>query len=480
MTAPDVMFKGIPRGPTRGYTAQVIQAARPRVVVIPCCGSFSLAVTAKTAGVLPQNIICGDVSLYSTALGKAIMGEDWRLEIRSDCPREDLAEALAPHLTDPVGKASAVLFAMRYLGYDRKKQTVYHMGMQRELIYGGEAYLEQLAAKVADLVSMLQGAQYQARDMWGILAEYMGREDVCLLVNPPRYDGGYERQFKGLDTVFDWDEPDYQMFKEADYARLMEMLGDQQALTLMYYATPGEDPAPLWGPPWVSVFADRPGRKRGISLNWIVANRDTLGRKSSRQRLHDVEAQFKLFDGEITDTTQIWAVVVRRAVGDYYHDLLIHRLAGSHAEHYIALLADGMFVSVVGLHTRAWRVGFTRRGEHVEDAPVSLVYAFSVPHEGYSRLHKLCLLSILSSWFWEDVLSESAIYSLTGWPTRVRNSMLTRHPENKTARGTGLKLIDREREPDGQYKLRYEGLVIERTREETLELWRRKFAASKR
>jgi len=41
-------------------------------VVIPCVGSFSLADTAVGAGVAAEDIVAGDISLYSTALGNAL------------------------------------------------------------------------------------------------------------------------------------------------------------------------------------------------------------------------------------------------------------------------------------------------------------------------------------------------------------------------------------------------------------------------
>jgi len=52
---------------------------------------------------------------------------------------------------------------------------------------------------------------------------------TLLLVNPPRYSGGYDRMFEGVDDVFDWDAPAAAQFVEQDYARLMEMLGGSAA-----------------------------------------------------------------------------------------------------------------------------------------------------------------------------------------------------------------------------------------------------------
>ena len=111
MSSPDILFKGIPRGYTRGYAALVIQETKPERVAIPCAGSFSLAHVAAAAGASPGCIACGDISLYSTALGNAIMGSDWRLDIK-----DERAEFVRPYLADgPVTKAAAVMLVIRVL-----------------------------------------------------------------------------------------------------------------------------------------------------------------------------------------------------------------------------------------------------------------------------------------------------------------------------------------------------------------------------
>src|SRR5512145_1607825 len=92
MANPDVLFRGIPRGPTRAYTSEAIAAARPDLIVIPCTGPFSLASVAAGAGMTPAAIACGDISIYSTALGHAIMGEDWRVSTRPEHPLAPLVE----------------------------------------------------------------------------------------------------------------------------------------------------------------------------------------------------------------------------------------------------------------------------------------------------------------------------------------------------------------------------------------------------
>jgi len=472
---PDILFRGIPRGPTRSYTARVISAVKPDLLIVPCTGSFSLAYVARLAGA--ANIVCGDISLYSTAIGNAIMGTDWRLDLKSD---DDYAALAKPYLTsDPITKAAAVLLVIRTLQYVRKNQKMYHEHRRRELIRNAPTYIDQLKTQIEAIADLLKGVIYKPQDMWVTMEEYCDREGVINLINPPRYSGGYDRMFRGVDNVFDWDQPQVQQFVEKDYARLMENLGVKPALSLMYYATDGEDPVSLekWGDPWRSVFADRPGKIGHSAINWIIANRDPVGIEANRAKINVGQAKYPLFKGGITPISQIHAIKVDKVTGDWYRDLFIHKLPGSVTEVYIGLFMDGMLMGIAGVHLADYRRGKTiKKGEKMLDQCASVTFAFTCPHDGYARLHKLTLMSIASSWFWDDVLRGDRTFELDGPPKHVKTTMLTPHAENKTARGI-MTLDTREKQKDGTYKLTYSAVITQRTREMTVGEWLKKFGS---
>jgi hypothetical protein len=469
MSAPDILFKGIPRGNTRGYTADTLMVLKPERVVIPCVGSFALAKVALDAGVKPENIIAGDISIYSTTIGNAIMEKDWKLKLKPFAA--ETYDWLNGYLTDPISKAASVLFMIRILQYVRKNQNTYLRDLQRELVFSRQTYIDQLREQLIQIRDMLKGLHYHAQDMWVTMEQYRSEKNTALLVNPPRYDGGYDRMFAGVDEVFEWQEPDYKMFREKDYAPLMDLLGSSDAYTAMYYATQGEDPAPQWGGEWRSVFADKPGNKRIAAINWIIANRQVIPSKMTCAGWDMGESKYPLFNKEIKPDTTLLAMTVEKTVGDYYRDLFIHKLPGSVTEKYVALFLDGYLFAVVGLHMADLRMGSKKKGTMQRG---SITFAFSVPQELYPRLHKLTLMSIVSSWFWDDVMGYEKGYDLFSRPKTIHTTMLTHHPENKTARGV-LKMVDRVPQKDGSYKLSYSSPLIKRTRKETLDQWQKQF-----
>jgi hypothetical protein len=292
------------------------------------------------------------------------------------------------------------------------------------------------------------------------------------------HNSGYDKMYQGVDEAFEWVQPNVRQFTEDQYAPLMRYLGQAEAPhALLYYATPvesGEDPAEEWGVPWKSVFAARPKTGKQAAINWIVANR--VPEKANERKLQrsDIEgnprAKFKLFrEGVITADSRLVVVPESREVASYYRDLFVHNLGHLNAERYKVLLLDGKLVATIGLHLQNLRAGGSMQGV------AKLRFAFSVDHPDYDRLHKLTLSSIISSWFWEDEISD-----IEPAPRAVQTTMLTPHPEVKTARGI-FKLKAREKDADtGWNKITYYADVVDRTPRQTLEVFLSRWAAKSR
>jgi len=142
----------------------------------------------------------------------------------------------------------------------------------------------------------------------------------------------------------------------------------------------------------------------------------------------------------------------------------------------MALLLDGYLLGIVGLHlSDMHRNAKIRKGDKVLDGAASVTFAFTNPHPTYDRLHKLTLMSLVSDWFWSDVLGAESWFTLNGGPKNVKTMMITRWPEVKSARGV-FKLDERVQQKDGTYKLAYSAPVQARPREALLKEWLSKFS----
>ena len=464
MASPDVLFKGISRRPSREYTRQALLRYQPKRVVTPCVGSFSLAAVAATV-IAPGKIWASDVTLYSLAIGSAVAGRDFRVELLDTAG--DVGEAIRPYLGgDVLTKAAAVLCGLRAVQFSGAKAKIHLLQKQRELLRRLDIYVPETKAHLQALAGQLSGLQYESRDLWEVLSEYKGDEQCSILLSPPRYTGGYTKMFEGIDTVFDWDNPSIAQFREEQHGELMEYLADAKAQVLMYYAGGHTDPSLEWGSPWNACFADKPSLSSNQALNWIVTNKPTGGNIAiNRWALASKPQRYKLFDGQVTAESHVRAMPTTRATADYYRDLFIHKINSAYSVTYALLMLDGAVWGVTGLLTKDYKRG---RNDHM-----IVVFAFTVPHS-HPRLHKLTLLTVVSSWFYDDVFGASDWYQSRGRPGTVHTLMKTPYPESKTARGI-LTLDWRNRLPDGSYELHYSTELQVRSQRETVKLWLQKW-----
>lgn len=470
MSLPDILFKGVPRRFTRGYTLEIIQKHKPEKVVIPCVGAFALATTATEGGIRPEQIEACDISLYTSVIGCYLAGKD--LPVR---PRQGW-DWLAPYMEDMEGRVAAVALAIRLLQYgygSPKKLPVFKRERIREILDRRDFYIEQLRGTARSMQARLGGIQFQPEDMWALLGRHVpdpttglpvADPKTLILCNPPRYTGGYDKMYAGVEDAFDWGQPNVRQFDETQYAPLVRFLAGGPHC-LIYYATPVAapvDPADEWGEPWTSVFAHRPKTGASAAINWIVSNKPERTKLQRADVEKPIKAKYKLFrEGRIDpENSRLEVKVESKEVASYYRDLFVHNLGHLNAERYKVLLLDGKLLATVGLHLQNLRAGGSMAGV------AKLRFAFTVDHPDYDKLHKLTLLSVVSAWFWAGELSD-----IEPAPRAVQTTMLTPHPEAKTARGI-FRLENRETDKEtGQYKLSYFAEVVDRTPQETLKIF---------
>jgi hypothetical protein len=463
MGAPDVLFKGIPNQFIRKYTRDQIARLRPGVVVIPCAGAFASAIAAIDAGMRPEQIVCGDIALYTSVIGKWLAGEDMPIEATGPFAW------LNAHMATPLDKMAAVVLAIRILQYDRP--ALHYQHRKRELTERAEVYLDQIKTTAERAMGRLKGIRYDARDLWETIEEFRGRDDALLLVDPPWYKKGYTNMFRGVDEVFRWNVPTVPEFDPADAPRLVQVLSASPATTLLYYGTPMKDatnPEVELGPPWRSVFVHRPALSSSSVASWVLSNRPE--RHEARFDRDDVEVasrpRYRIYDGkrEIRrDSVLTWRHE-KRDVVNYYRDLFVHKLPLSQTEDYRVLLLDGELIACIGFH-----VASIRTGGGVSQA--TLTFAFSPHSDRYAKLNKLVLMAAVSSWMWDGVMKD-----IEELPARIATAMWTPHPESKIARGV-MRMVAREwMEREKRYKLTYHADVVPRTAHETLNLWLERYA----
>lgn len=208
------MFIGAINSQVRAFLAQMSPALAGRACVVGCSGNFtSEAILTKYAK--PSAIFSNDVSLYSSLAGAFLTGKPFRLALRPEFESETW---LGKYLTDSKSALAALMVLMDMLPFERQ-DTIF----KRRMWAGYKLSFDQLHSATLtrlDKVS-IQVADYFAGDVF----EHFKANDqpgAVFMCYAPTYKGGYERIYKRLAQLFDWDEPSYPMLDEAARDNLVD------------------------------------------------------------------------------------------------------------------------------------------------------------------------------------------------------------------------------------------------------------------
>nr|BDD45305.1 hypothetical protein 25 [bacterium] len=181
-------------------------------VYLCCSGSFKIERALKAS--FPDiEIYSNDVSLYSTAIGKLLVGEEFDVTFTGDL--EFIEGKLAG--SDFLSKTAAILVSFEMARYG-KQNNPYAKGHFDYYVENFDTFLEKAKAKLETLLPKMQIAGYFAGD-WRKHVETAINNGCGVAAFPPFFKGDYENQFKFVDANIKWDAPTYDLYDP-------KMLGD--------------------------------------------------------------------------------------------------------------------------------------------------------------------------------------------------------------------------------------------------------------
>lgn len=448
------IFLGITPSPVRQFMLQQFKDARGHYdkIIIPCAGRFTIAEAAVSAGWLPTQIETSDVSLFSTLLGFACSGQNTdRLEILFS----DELLPLCAHAHNE-GMAAVTLFAMKLcqLRADRPFERM----VVNELNADPRRYIRELHLAIERLKDRLGGLAYEILDVRAHVARYRDDPAALLYINPPGFSKGYTKMFN-LGERITWRDPKIPEF-DAKTGRLELYRELMDAPPLVYFF---RSKAPEDGFEGKSVFAV----ERNKSRDFVLCNRPEEASKSVRRRtetrIHAAKIPQMPVGYEIRPDSKLQFVVSDIQTALYYRDLFAHKLSVTRAERYYLTVIDGYLMAVFGLFVSDIDRGV--RGRIYE------TFGFCAPIARYPRVNHLFMSALVC----ED--ARKFFTELHGGlldVTEFQTTCISTTPEQKSHRSTGLKLIEKEKMPDGRFKLVYGGGFKKLSFAETIQAWRRK------
>ncbi|USK77852.1 hypothetical protein LIT31_27030 (plasmid) [Peribacillus frigoritolerans] len=178
-------------------------------IYIGCSGNFTIERILKGRDFKLHG---NDVSLYTNAIGNYLAGNEMELSVK-----EESLKWLEPYMNNGIERIATLLLCTTMLdGYHRtepfftRKREAYHDQWER--------LHSETCGKVTKGLENMNVVEYWPGDVveWAVNSP----KDQAFISFPPTYKGGYERLYKAFNDVFDWQEPEYEMF-DSDRLKVM-------------------------------------------------------------------------------------------------------------------------------------------------------------------------------------------------------------------------------------------------------------------
>ena len=333
-----------------------------RQVYVGCSGAFSVEqILSRYAP--KAKIWSNDVSLYSSALGCYLAGRPFRLEVR-----EEKFAWLEPYLGDVEGKAAAVMVLFEMLKFE-KADNLFKQRHWMHYLNTFADFHQGTVAKLQERKKEIRLEAYTSRDIFDLLDEIP--QGAVVIAFLPTYAGGYERMFKRLGEIFDWDEPSYGMIDEDRKKRTVMKMMERDYLYLDDRVYPGL--------PMVAVV-----RKARMKPVYVYSNMAALKLGVMKQhRTSEFIPYARLGDEDkITPASKLVVVPTTNRIVNYYRDVYLSKGCG--------IPADGIMPFIVAVDGKV--CGFLIYSLTM-GRDIYLLADFAVDSCKYKRLAKLILLT---------------------------------------------------------------------------------------
>lgn len=207
------MFTGSINQDMRSLIKTLAVNWKGREVYVPCSGNFTVERVLNTAGV--TKVYGCDVSLYTCVIGGYLSGENVTVSLN---PARPEFSWLAEYLTPGIDTVISMVLSTRYMQFiDR--QEPYFTRMERAYREAFSSLHAENKEKLQPLLDEIQIAGFSCADAMEFIKEVPS--DAVVLSFPPTYAGGYEKLYKNMDSVFEWDKPTYEVFTAESFELFM-------------------------------------------------------------------------------------------------------------------------------------------------------------------------------------------------------------------------------------------------------------------
>lgn len=217
------MFIGSIGPRSRLVVQDVLKKWGPRPLYVGCCGNLTIERIAYELGY--REIFSNDVSLYSVYLGRMMAGVPIEVSIKAE-----EWEWLETYLEDPPG-VMAVIQLLSSMALQAGGDNPHAARLREGYIDQFPVLWEKTRERIAKATETKIVTGFFAEDVIQFVDKVPKK--AAFISYPPTYKGGYERMYRLVDRVFEWEEPTYSEFGHDELALLVKKVAklDKWALS---------------------------------------------------------------------------------------------------------------------------------------------------------------------------------------------------------------------------------------------------------
>lgn len=419
-------------------------------VLLVGAGNFTVASVLRSGG-FQGRIRCCDVSLYSSALGAYLAGDDFTVTEKPDCP-EQLRGLLRTGTAEETVATIALLYDLREVWQCKNPYQVRVVEQYRQK---WPELVEQTKVKLAAYKDHIGALEYTAQDGFEFLAA--ADPDCTVFAFPPTYKAGYERLEKLLRAALEWNPPAYREMTDKDMSLYQEIASFSSYFVVLEKDLP--EVHEIIGPPSAILPRGRSSFSHIVAKN---APRQIVLRNPTKSE--DIGPLWPT-DRPVTGNETLSFAPIRLGQSIRLNELFlsarIDYFSGGVGVS-LAFLLDGMVFGKVDFcpSTHQWKLP--------DDRPMIYIMSdLAVASSVEPRLAKLVLLCLLSREV-AEVLALKYTESF-GWAV---TTAFGRHPVSMKYRGL-FKLHKRKEQGDG-YLLNYYAPFGSHSLSQVLDIWNKK------
>lgn len=433
-------------------------------IYIGCSGNFTIERCLD--GVTKARLHSNDVTVYSCLLGRYFSGVSVNARMKPEY--NGPMRFVEKYLDDGAGTIAVVLLLSKMAVYLGSKPNPYYEKMINAYISQWDKLWEGTKAKVEKIEPFVSSV-YE-----GDVCEWIDSipEDAGFICYPPFFSGDYEKMFRVIDEIFDWNPPTFEFINKQRIDVLFEKMTKHK-----YFIFGTNDYIEKFKP---FLIGRSQTTNRAVPL-YIYSNADKVHYVGPRQVTENLYVKRLGIGEEVGDNIEL------RVLSNSAFQTLRSEYMNINIKPGQATLAVGVFVDnkLIGVYAFSASPTPANWNTHIDTPTMYLLSDFPVEPVDYDRLAKLVLYAALSK--------ESKMIAERLTRKRVKSLVTTafsKNPSSMKYRGLFKVLNRKEKDPldpksaknvdpsnayyAQKYEINYGARMGEWTLAEGLQMWKKK------